>query len=74
LTKYDLQESYNNLQIKLKISVCESGPSTIFDQLSIIIYREQFIYFNQLLSIIYRSTVYKLLGNNENKKHENITY
>jgi len=26
LKKYDLQESYNNFKIKLKISVCESGP------------------------------------------------
>jgi len=26
LKKYDLQESYNNFKIKLKISFCESGP------------------------------------------------
>jgi len=25
LKKYDLQESYNNFKIKLKISLCESG-------------------------------------------------
>jgi len=26
LKKYDLQESYNNFKIKLKILFCESGP------------------------------------------------
>jgi len=26
IEKYDLQESYNNFKIKLKISFCESGP------------------------------------------------
>jgi len=30
LKKYDLQESYNNLKTKLKISFCESGPSKYF--------------------------------------------
>jgi len=28
LKKYDLQESYNNFKIKLKISLCESGKIT----------------------------------------------
>jgi len=26
IEKYDLQESYNNFKIKLKIFLCESGP------------------------------------------------
>jgi len=29
LKKYDLQESYNNFKIKLKIFVCESGPRLV---------------------------------------------
>jgi len=31
IEKYDLQESYNNFKIKLKIFLCESGPRSLRD-------------------------------------------
>jgi len=48
LKKYDLQESYNNCKIKLKITFCESGPmqgstNHIFNTLAIVNYEENIL-------------------------------